>query len=769
MKLRIKKICISFSLFLLIISLLVCSLLYLLNIFFPFPKEWLQEKRKNLVVLDANKKLLMRFPDVKGYWYFPIRYKKVHPSFKNAMISAEDKNFYSHSGVDYIAIFRALIGNVTGVRRYSGASTITMQCVRLLHPRPKRNLKNKCIEAFRAYQLEKILTKEQILEIYFNESPYGGNLIGVEAASQKYFGKQASELSIAESSLLAGLPQFPSAYRPDKYLKRALKRRKYVLRRLYEDRYIDAKQKKEIQKQIPTIVKRSRSFLAPHFCFYVKQKFPQLSKIHSTLDLEIQRLSEIAVSNGLSKFNSDEVTNAAVIVIENKTNAVRAMVGSCNYFSHTYQGKNNGTTAMRSPGSALKPFLYLLAFEKGMINPSSILRDIPFIHDEYRPKNYDLAFHGPITSRNALRYSLNIPAVRLQQKIGTKDFLFLLRKIGILSLKKSPGHYGLSLTLGSCEISLLELTHAYSTLAREGIYMPLKFLESDSLPEKRRVFSKAASYLIHDILQDHSQLRQSGIHIGKSIPKFCWKTGTSTGNKDAITIIYNPLYTIGVWVGNFDGRSSKKIVGIQAAAPIAYQIYEELMQNRKAKWYTRPSSVKKISLCSVSGDLPKPGLCSNLIQDFYIPNITSMYHCRIHKKVPVLGKYCLCSHCKHGKYKLKVFEKWDVETSIWLKQRGDRNLIPTHNPKCNRDKRSKIVILHPRNQAKYITENEEKAKLLLQAINERSSKMYWFQNGLFIKAVTSGQKYFHALKKGKHFLSCLDQHGNSAQVVVWVK
>jgi penicillin-binding protein 1C len=467
-----------------------------LSLLFPFPVEEIaaaKRRQASTLVLDSEGHLLRPFLGEDQTWLFWVGLDEVSPHLIEATIAVEDERFYRHPGVDPIAVMRAAWTNLRSRRTVSGASTITMQVMRLLERRP-RTLCNKAIESFRALQMERILSKKEILEIYFNLAPYGGNLVGPETASLSYFGKHARDLTLGEAALLAGLVQSPSRFRPDRHAERAQRRRDHVLERMQTCGCISREQLEVGLKETVALTPRIPfPFEAPHLAEMLHRRNASETVLRTTLDRRIQTLAETAVREGVDSLRHEGISNGAVVVIENETAAVRALVGSCNFFSEEDLGQINGATAARSPGSALKPFIYALAFDEGLITPKSILADVPANYTGYEPQNFDHLYRGPVTAREALCASLNMPAVGLLGRVGQKRCYSLLKELGLTTLRQDADRYGLSLALGSAEVNLLELTNAYSTLARLGESRPYRLLETQPVAPGRRVLSEGAA------------------------------------------------------------------------------------------------------------------------------------------------------------------------------------------------------------------------------------------------------------------------------------
>ena len=522
----------------------------------PFPYEAIKNIQYSKCIFDSQGNLLRAFTNKDGLWLMPVELKEINPQLINATLSIEDNRFKKHFGVDPFAVIRAAKLNFKNGKTISGASTISMQVVRIIENR-KRSLPNKIIEAVHAIRLETLYPKDQILKLYFEIAPYGGNIHGVKAASFKYFNKQPADLTLSECALLAGIPQSPSKLRPNRYPDRAKKRRDRVLASMVRNGYITLTQSDEAIKEPVLAGNNLFPFKALHFADFVNKRYAGRKNIKTTIDPAIQNFAENTLREAIQNFKPYGVTNGAIVVIENSTGKIRAMVGSNDYFSKENSGQINGTLSRRCPGSTLKPFTYALGFEEGAYTPKTILADVPVQYDGYAPLDYDKEDRGPLTVLEELVYSLNIPAVEVLDKIGYRKLYQFLKDAGITTLKKLPDYYGLALTLGSGDVNLLELTNAYATLARLGEYKPYSFIEEEEMPSKR-LLSEGATYLVTDIISDTKRLQEIGVYRDEKIhPKVAWKTGTSYGHKDAWTICYNPEYTVGIWLGNFSARPAK--------------------------------------------------------------------------------------------------------------------------------------------------------------------------------------------------------------------
>ena len=555
-------------------------------------------------------------------YYEPITLDRISPWLISAVVAAEDKRFYTHSGVDAAAILRAAWQNVQEGKIVSGASTITQQLARAITPRPK-TLWGKTKEAFFAATLEQKYTKEEILEQYFNLLEFGNLTQGVQAASRFYFNTDAADVSLSQAALLAGILKSPTYYNPLKHLERALKRRDYVLGELKENGFINEEMYALALEEKITLAAQTRPFYAPHFAQFISSYLPaQSTQIHTTLDRELQTQIEQIVKNNLVRLTQSNVTNAAVIVLDNASGGVLAYVGSADFADKKHSGQVDGVRALRQPGSALKPFVYALALEKNKLTPATLLADEDtFFEGGFRPRNYDESFHGFVSVRAALACSYNIPAVKAAEQVGTTQLLAFLRQLGFDSLTKTADFYGLGISLGNGEVKLLELTNAYATLGRGGIFRPIVLATSPviKLPgQVHRVLDEKTAYLVSNILADN-QARSPAFGLNSSLVvpfEMAAKTGTSKDYKDNFALGYPPRWTIGVWVGNFDASSMQKVSGITGAGPILHDAALAVEEKYPSVSFTQPNQVVRRIVCSESGLLAGPS-CAHTHEELF--------------------------------------------------------------------------------------------------------------------------------------------------------
>ena len=527
------------------------------------------------LVVDKDGKLLRPFITRDGYWRLPVTLDQVDPRFLKLLIAYEDKRFYEHGGVDPRALLRAAWQAVSHGRIVSGGSTLTMQVARLLEPRPERRFTDKLAEMIRAIQIEQRLSKQQILELYLRLAPYGGNVEGTRAASLTYFGKEPKRLSTAESALLVALPQAPETRRPDRFPKTAVQARNRVIERLAHDGAINADQAAAAVIEEAPQGRLAFPMLAAHVAERLAKQAPDGAVEKTTISRELQasletlaRQRALAIGSGVA---------AAILVADNATGQVRAHVGGAGYFDSIRAGQMDLAAALRSPGSTLKPFIYGLAFEDGVVHPETLIDDRAVRYGAYAPENFDDAFHGTVTVRTALQQSLNVPALQILNAIGPERLMARLTNAGVKLVLPENAGPGLAVGLGGAGVRLTDLTALYVALARGGEPVALTWQsETNGKPGAlRRLFEPNAAWMLGDVLK------------GAPAPEnalsgqIAFKTGTSYGYRDAWAVGYDGATTVAVWVGRPDGAAVPGVVGRLAAAPLLFEAFQRLGASRK--------------------------------------------------------------------------------------------------------------------------------------------------------------------------------------------
>ncbi len=680
-----------------------------------------------------------------------------------AIVAAEDARFFSHKGVRVESILRALRQNITTFRGVSGASTITMQTVRLIKPH-KRSFINKIFEAFKALRLERAMTKEEILSQYLNRAPFGSNLIGVEAAAQVWFGHPASQLTLAEASLLAGLPQAPSRFRPDRNLPRALKRRAYVLDRMEALGMVTHAEREAAEALELHVLPNRRPFRHPWFCDWVREYDPECKgDYRTTLDPRIQSLVDAILA---AKSEADETY--AVVVLSVSDSSVLAMTASGDYFAKD-AGQINAAAVPRLAGSTLKPFAYAMLADRGGLTPGLVLPDVPRTFGTYAPKNFAGGYRGLVTARDALILSLNLPAIDIVNRMGVHAFADKLREIGFTTVDSDYSKLGLGIVLGSVSVRLVDLAAAYAALARCGQYLPATAIAGrygigdmrweigngryDGQPSNRqaghprRAFSEGASWMVTDMLSGEERSLSALGHVADvKLPRFAWKTGTSAGFRDAWTVAWNPEYVVAVWCGNKHGHVKDfRRTGLNAAAPVVWQVIRALYPSDDAPWFDCPVAIKTRPVCSVSGQAAGP-LCTNTVDDVYIDGTTLWTPCAVHVR-GVDGK---------------VEEKWPPEVQSGLQAIGRTESV----------NETVLKIVAPSDGARYKffdgIDAAQTAVIRLSGVG-KGETVYWFVNGRMFKTTTGNAPLTLHLERGTFAVTAATESGAADQVTLTVE
>ncbi|HEX3047612.1 MAG TPA: penicillin-binding protein 1C, partial [Bacillota bacterium] len=739
----------------------------------PLPSEALNRPSSTLI-FARDGQLLHAFISSDDMWRIQTPLSQISPELQKALLGFEDRWFYLHPGVNPIALGRALLQNIASRKIISGGSTLTMQIARMMEPK-KRNLGNKLWEILRAFQLELRYSKRRLLEIYFNIAPYGGNIEGVAAAAWIYFGKEPSQLSLGEAALLTVIPNSPNAYRPDLNPKRSRKGRNALLTRLLKLKFISKKAYQEAVAEEISDAKVELPRIAPHFCRDLYLKYSEVPRLTTTLDRKYQSVAEDLLRLHLNDLRSEGITNGAIIILDNRSHEVLAMVGSGDFNDRAHDGQVNAVFAPRSPGSALKPFIYAQAIYIGLVSPGHYLEDVPTDFSGYAPENYDRSFSGMVSVRSALERSLNLPAVELESRLGDQDLYSILRRAGVSTIR-SRKDYGLSIAIGGCEVNLFDLTTLYSSFANKGIYIRPRQLKTESETAGLRIFDPGTAYLITDILTGLRRPDLPTCWEFTSLPRVAWKTGTSYGHRDAWSIGYNPLYTVGVWLGNFSGQGAPNLIGAEVATPILFELMNYLNRNHSTSWFTQPDSVGVRRVCSLSGQLPSPN-CPTLMEELYLVDRSPDRVCECHQSVlidnatgcrlppdyPVLRK----SH-------LQKFIQWPPRVGAWMESSGYevkrlppllpgwQGLLPGQPP----------IIRSPSLDCEYRLREgipAEFQKICCEAsAGSEVQKLYWFIDGLLLGTVKPGERLFYIPTPGRHRVVCQDDLGRQTEIKLMI-
>ena len=571
-------------------------------------------------IYDRDGNLLRIKLSRDGYWRFHASEEEIPRILKKSVLAFEDRYFYFHFGINPVALLRAIWINARGGRTV-GASTITMQVARMMHRR-ERTVANKLIEMFNSLQLEWHYSKDEILSFYLNLAPYGGNIEGVETAAWFYFKKPLSELSVSEIAVLTTIPKNPNANRPDRQ-DSLVKKRDRVLRDLFALDVITKDQFERAEKEKIVAKREPAPMLAPHFT----ERFDTAGEVVSTLDYGLQSAVERKLDDSVKKLSFRGVHNAAAIVVHNPTMQVRAYVGSNDFYDSVHFGQNDGVRMIRSPGSALKPFIYARAFDLGLATPKQKLFDLPLHLNGYTPKNFNGRFFGQVSAEEALQLSLNIPAIELNRLLGDRSLYEMLVSAGVDSVNMKKNHYGDAIAIGGLGISLEDMARLYAAFSNGGFVRSLSYSREMNSTAQARVFSAAAGYLTSIILSDASRPEFSSYwESAGNKPRIAFKTGTSASSRDLVTVAYTPEYTVAVWMGNFDGSSTGDLTGITTASRVAFSIFDYLQSRGVLRWFEQPDSVTEKRRCV---DVVRVGKCRNMQRDLLIKGVEPQRPCNL--------------------------------------------------------------------------------------------------------------------------------------------
>ncbi len=707
-------------------------------------------------------------------WRMKCSLKDVPPELAKAFIYKEDRFFYYHPGVNPFAMVRAAFNNVVFRKRTSGASTITMQVIRLLEPR-RRTVINKIIESLRAVQLEVKYSKDEILALYFDLVPYGGNVEGVQAASWIYFGQKALLLSNAQMATLVVIPNKPTSLKPGRNNSLLQQQRNKWLNRFYEKTLITKNQLEDALTE-PLQVKRNKlPSVAPHLSTLIHLKNPELPSVQTTIRSNMQSQVEQITYNHSQRLQLRNIYNSSVVVIDNKTREITAYVGNSNFQDYLHNGQVNGVTAIRSPGSTLKPLVYALAVDKGIITSKSVLNDVPVNFAGYSPENYNKDYNGQVTAEKALAFSLNIPAVELLNETGIKEFCSALKKCRFQSIAANEKNMGLSVVLGGCGVSLHELAGLFSCIANKGIYSVPSYLPKKNNIDTVSVISESASYIITQILTGLQRPDlPNNASSSYSVPKIAWKTGTSYGRRDAWSVGYNKNYTVAVWCGNFDGTGVPELSGAETATPLLFEIFNTIDRNSSGQWFKAPVGLDVRYVCTSTG-LP-PGLfCTDKVMDNYIPLISSQEKCSHLREVAVDPKeqlsYCT-SCCPASGFKRNIYTIYPPEVlSYYISAGIPFQKMPEHNPFCQRVvTENSLSILSPVNKKEYLLEKGVEENLQLKCASPSdASYIYWYINDKLYRKTKTHEDVFFIPAEGSNKISCADDKGRTKTILITAK
>ncbi len=743
-------------------------LFLLLNWLCPLPKKI----EYSAVITDSKGQIIHAFLTSDQQWRMKTELDEISPLLKKTIIEKEDKYFYYHPGVNVLAVGRALFRNIFHGKRTSGASTITMQVARMMQP-AKRNLWNKIKEMFRAFQLEWKYSKDEILQLYINLVPYGGNIQGMKSAAWLYFNKNPDHLSLAELTALSIIPNRPTSLVVGRNNDLIITQRNKWLYRFAAEGIFT---KKEIEDALAEPLTARRGIvpkLAPHLSYKLKQEGGDIIK--TNIELNTQLKTEKLTADYIRGLKLYNINNAAVVIINNQTHKIISYVGSADFYDTTDGGQVNGAAATRQPGSTLKPLLYGLCIDNGLLTPKMIITDVAVNYNGYVPENYDQRFNGYVSMEYALAHSLNIPAVKMLEQLGKEKLVQALGQCNFKQVRKDQNKLGLSMILGGCGTTLEELTGLFSSFANEGVYIRPKFLQNDTINEKAKVLSSGAVFMLNEIL---STINRPDFPINwratDHLPKIAWKTGTSYGRRDAWSIGYNKHYTVGVWVGNFSGQGIPELSGAQTATPLLFKIFNSIDYDSDEEWFRQPADCDIRMVCSETG-MPPAEFCTGVISDYFIPLVSPSKLCNNRREIMVSAdeKMSYCVHCAPATgYKKKGFKLISPDMQAYFDEHKIAyEKIPPHNPACEKIfYEAGPVIKSPSNGTEYYISKSKPEPLQLQCVTEADiSKVYWYINNRFYKAAHAKDKIFFIPDAGINKISCTDDKGRNRDIKITVQ
>lgn len=747
--------------------------LVLLYAFLPKPELYPPEFRFSRALEDRNGRLLhlALTPDAKYRLFTPLQ--EVSPALIEATLTLEDRHFRDHPGVNPLSLLRAAWGVVSGSAK-GGGSTITMQLARLRYGLHTRTPWGKAWQMFRALQIERHHSKDNIFEAYLNQAPYGGNVEGVDAASLLWCGKPARALTMREAVALSVLPQSPTTRRPraagDNASLAAAQHRLWD--RLREERGLPAdpldaaftlRQMQPVPREAPHLARR---------LFAEKPAEDRVSSgvaLRCTLNVERQRGVEQAVNDYVERKREVGITNACALLVHAPTREVLAYVGSSRFLDATIQGQVDGVMARRSPGSALKPFIYALAMQQGLIHPHTLLRDGRMAFSSYNPENFDRNFAGPISAQDALYHSRNIPAVSLAQRLATPGLYGFLKEAGV-ALPHPAEFYGLSLPLGGGEVSMEELAELYALLASDGGARRLRYFKEPPATDAKPLLTDEARFLTREMLRTREG------EPALDDPAVKWKTGTSHGFRDAWAAGIRGDYVLVVWIGNFNGKANPAFIARECAAPLMFEVFRHLRLPVKRE--ALPAGVAQVELCAVSGQLPTPH-CQHRVQGGFIPGVSPITPCDIHREVMVDSSTGMRVTRDDGKRALRreVFEFWPPDLLEMFKLAGVPRKTP---PPLEANAESLIAadsaaapkIVSPRAALVYTLQASDSTRKTIPLRADTApgvNRVFWFAGARFLGASDPATPLMWDASAGKWRVHVLDDQGRGAAVDIRVE
>lgn len=727
------------------------------------------------VLLDRNGELLGAHISTDEQWRFE-ECDSVPYRFRECIVQFEDRGFYSHFGVSLKGVFRALVQNLSSGERVSGGSTITMQLVRLIRKNPPRTYREKMLEMVMATRLEWSYSKEEILRLYASHAPFGNNVVGLDAAAWRFFGRPAHKLSWAESATLAVLPNAPGLIYPGRNHDRLMEKRNRLLKRLLEVGIID----KTTYETAALEPLPSRPHTLPDEAGHLLTSFMRNGRkgqtVTSSLDKRLQEAANRILEQHMLRLRENKIYNAAVLVVNVKTGEVLSYVGNSRESGAEHNNFVNCVPAPRSTGSILKPLLYAHSMDAGLITPKTLLVDVPSRFGGFSPKNFTGSFDGLVPADQALSKSLNIPMVHLLNRYGLAHFLGDLRDHGFTTLKKSAGHYGLSLILGGAEVSLFDLAKVYAHMAQwleEEKTIPLSLVPyTGQENESGFNLDRGSIYATFEAMTEVNRPDEdNNWKYFSSSRKIAWKTGTSFGFRDAWAVGVTPDYLVATWVGNADGEGRPGLTGLEAAAPLMFEVFRQLPDSRK--WFSRPAgSMEQVAICAQSGhragpDCPDP-------RKMFIPHgslrtLACPYHRLVH--LDETGQYRVDADCANA-LSMKHVPWFVLPSSVekfYRQNHPDYIPVPPYSQACRgTDNRQNLAIVYPVNGQKIylpVDFSGAQRKVTCEAAHSQPDAiLFWHLDDYFVGQTSLIHQMEFQPPPGMHVLTLTDERGNTGSV-----
>ena len=727
------------------------------------------------VVTDRNEELLGARIASDGQWRFPPR-NTTPEKIKECLITFEDKHFYHHWGVNPFAIGRAFYQNVKNKRIVSGGSTLTMQTIRLAR-NESRTFREKLIEMIWATRLEFRASKEEILSMYISHAPFGGNVVGLDAAAWRYFGHSADDLSWAESAMLAVLPNAPAMIHLSKGRKTLLDKRNRLLKQLLEKKTIDSSTYElAISEPLP-----DEPHALPHIAPYLVSRFYQERNgeySRSTINKGIQTQVEDLAERWSNEFGRSDIRNLAILVIDIPSNQVVAYCGNVHFDRKQGGNQVDVIQAPRSTGSILKPFLYYAMLQEGSLLPDMLLPDVPVNINGFTPQNFSMQFEGAVPASEALARSLNIPAVTMLQRYGVPKFHSFLQQIGLKTINRSSSHYGLSLILGGAEATLWDVTNAYAMMGRSLLHLPQRscslLLPKSRITESTDPFQPGAVWQTFDALKEVNRPEEIDWKSIPSMQTIAWKTGTSYGFRDAWAVGVTPRYAVGVWVGNATGEGKPGLVGAQTAGPVLFDIFNLLPSS---SWFTRPAGIfVEAEVCRKSGHL-KGRFCDETDTLLVLPAGLRTEACPYHHLVTLSANESqrIYENCANTEPTLR--KSWFTLPPVWewyyKQHHPEYKPLPPFKAGCGEDTFQPMQFIYPPMNARIKLPKQldgSKGFLTVElAHNNPNATVFWHLDETYQAQTQDFHKISLQPAAGKHSLTAVDGEGNTISTTFFVE